>query len=78
MRDVERAMKVIVWFHTNSELIDEVIREEGKGRDEVCSEDSSEHQIDDGNDELEQAEPVRTLKLFFLFINAFSLLFLTI
>ena len=33
MRDVERAMKVIMWFYTNSKLIDEVIREESNGGD---------------------------------------------
>ena len=29
LRDVERAMKVIMWFYTHSKLIDEVVREEG-------------------------------------------------
>ena len=33
LRDVERAMEVIMWFYSNSELIDEVIKK-GNSRNE--------------------------------------------
>ena len=75
MRDVERAMKVIVWFYTNSELIDEVIGEEGNGRDEDSSDDycKFEDDFDCSHDKHEMTKPVRTLKLFLLKFHLFPL-----
>ena len=46
LRDVERAMKVITWFHSNSELIARVIKEEVN-----VSEESSEDESDEDEDE---------------------------
>ena len=71
LRDVERAMKVIVWFYSNSELIDEVIREEGNDKDEDSSEESSEDQDEDSNDEHERTEEVRTLNFCLFYILSF-------
>ncbi|CAB4040909.1 Hypothetical predicted protein, partial [Paramuricea clavata] len=53
LRDVERAMKVIVWFYSNSELIDQVIGDEDNVRDEDndSSEESSEEESSE-NDKL--------------------------
>ena len=62
LRDVERAMKVIMWFYTNSELIDEVIGEEGHDTNEDSCGESSKNENEDSDDELEQAKPVRTFE----------------
>ena len=55
LRDVERAMKVIMWFYSNSKLIDEVIKNEDTSRDEdscrrISREDSFETTSDDEYD----------------------------
>ncbi|CAB4037138.1 Hypothetical predicted protein, partial [Paramuricea clavata] len=52
LRDVERAMKVIIWFHSNSELINWVIGDE----DNESSEESSEDESDENNDDVKQVE----------------------
>ena len=56
MRDVERAMKVIVWFYSNSELINQVIGDEDnvKDEDDDSSEESSEEESSE-NDKLNNA-----------------------
>ena len=62
LRDVERAMKVIIWFHSNSELINLVIGDE----DNESSEESSEDESDENNDDVEQVEQVSFLRFFLL------------
>ena len=60
-------MKVIVWFYSNSELIDQVIGDEYNVRDEdnESSEESSEEESGESNDD-EQVEQVRFLRFIFL------------
>ena len=72
LRDVERAMKVIVWFCSNSELINEVIAVNARDEESESSEESSEDEKD-GSDEsdddvkqVRQDEQVRFLKFFHL------------
>ena len=56
LRDVERAMKVILWFHSNSELISRVIdgqdSEEYDDSDEESSEEESDRSYDEDEDDL--------------------------
>ena len=47
MRDVERAMKVITWFYSNSELIARVIKEEENVSEESSAEESDEDEDSD-------------------------------
>ena len=47
MRDVERAMKVITWFYSNSELIIKIIGEEDEYGDEDSSSGESGEEEDD-------------------------------
>ncbi|CAB4035138.1 Hypothetical predicted protein, partial [Paramuricea clavata] len=56
LRDVERAMKVIVWFYSNSELIDQVIGDEDNVRDE--DNDSSEESSEEESSENEKLNNV--------------------
>jgi hypothetical protein len=69
-------MKVIVWFYSNSELIDQVIGDEYNVRDEdnesseesseeESSEESSEEESGESDDD-EQVEQVRFLRFIFL------------
>ncbi|CAB4029318.1 Hypothetical predicted protein, partial [Paramuricea clavata] len=53
LRDVERAMKVIIWFYSNSELINWVIGDGDNVRDQdnKSSEESSEDESDENGDE---------------------------
>ncbi|CAB4018690.1 Hypothetical predicted protein, partial [Paramuricea clavata] len=53
LRDVERAMKVITWFHSNPELINWVIGDEDNDRDQD-NESSDESGDDENNDDVEQ------------------------
>jgi hypothetical protein len=72
-------MKVIVWFYSNSKLIDQVIGDEDNVRDEdsESSEESSEEESDESSEESseeesderdddEQVEQVKYLKFIFL------------
>ncbi len=65
-------MKVIVWFCSNSELINEVIadnaRDEENESSEECSEDENDEsdESDDGVLQARQDEQVRFLKFFLL------------
>ncbi|CAB4032969.1 Hypothetical predicted protein, partial [Paramuricea clavata] len=60
LRDVERAMKVIVWFYSNSALIDQVIGDEYNVRDEdnESSEESSEEESGERDDEEQDEQPL--------------------
>ena len=53
LRDVERAMKVITWFHSNSELIARVIKEEVDVTGE-SSEDESDEDMEKNSKNEEQ------------------------
>ena len=46
LRDVERAMEVILWFHSNSDLISQVIDGEDNDGDDDSEEESSEEESD--------------------------------
>ena len=61
MRDVERAMTVIMWFYSNSQLIDQVIEDgdSARGADSDSSEESSEEENDEDAREIAQDEQVR-------------------
>ena len=62
LRDVERAMKVIMWFHANSELIQQVMEDDAREEKSDSSEESSDYDSDE--DEIrgvEQVEQVRFL-----------------
>ena len=66
LRDVERAMKVIMWFYSNSELIQRVIKDNDSSRNEDS--DSSEESSEDESDEdlrgfVRDVEQVRFLKV---------------
>ena len=65
MRDVERAMKVITWFYSNSELIARVVEEDDNGAEE-SSEDESGEDDDVDSDNEEQVEQVSCFKLIIL------------
>ena len=40
LRDVERAMEVIMWFYSNAKLIDEVIEDGNSGNERGCEKSS--------------------------------------
>ena len=66
LRDVERAMKVIMWFYSNSELIQRVIKDDDSSRniDSESSEESSEGESDeDVRGFVRDVEQVRFLKV---------------
>ena len=53
LRDVERAMKVIMWFYSNSELIDRAIHDDDNAdEDSDSSEESS-------NEDVQKIEQVK-------------------
>ena len=59
MRDVERAMKVITWFYSNSELIIKVIGDENEYEDDDSSfAESSEEEDYESGEEFEKGEQV--------------------
>ena len=64
LRDVERAMKVIIWFYSNSELINWVIGDGDNVRDNKSSGESSEDESDENDDN--QVEQVSFLRFFLL------------
>ena len=65
LRDVERAMKVIMWFYSNSELIHRVIEESTNAGNEgrESSEESSEDERGEDVIDSEENEQVRFLKV---------------
>jgi hypothetical protein len=71
LRDVERAMKVIIWFYSNSELINWVIGDGDNVRDQdnKSSEESSEDESDENDDN--QVEQVSFLRFFLLLHHVF-------
>ena len=68
LRDVERAMKVITWFHSIPELINWVIGDEDNDRDQdnESSEESGDDENNDDVEQVEQVEQVRFLRFFLL------------
>ena len=67
LRDVERAMKVIMWFYSNSELIQLVMEDDANASDDEDSDSSEEPSEDESAEEdiqeTEQVEQVRLLKV---------------
>jgi hypothetical protein len=67
LRDVERAMKVIMWFYSNSKLIQPVMEDDDNASDDEDSDSSEEPSEDESAEEdiqeTEQVEQVRLLKV---------------
>lgn len=68
LRDVERAMKVITWFYSNSELIIRVIKDEVTVSEESSEDESDGDWIEESDDE-EQIEQVIHTRLIILLLD---------
>lgn len=71
MRDVERAMKVITWLHSNSELIKSVIRCEDYEEDEdyEVDEDDEDDEVSRSSDESSGSETDESERELVSFMN---------